>query len=463
MSVVDGVVARLREVYGGKRWLIAYDVLAGAPALVGELQRLGATGALCIAGSRGTGPLPDADFAPDPILLGVAAEGVMESIRAALAALKNPPPEVVARIDAYDPDGELGVLGTIFDDGLPLAGRAMFGGRRPEWQALEDKLRAEELWAAAGLPAAEARIVPVEAEAVTGACAELDRGDGCVLVGDNKEGFHGGAELLRWVRTEEQAEEARAFFAPRCDRVRVMPFLEGIPCSIHGLVLPDHVVVLRPCEMLVFRSPGSVRLRYGRAATYWDPAPADREQMRSLARQLGEHLRATVGYRGFFTLDGVMAAEGFRPTELNPRVGAAVGLLGVPELPLLLLDRAVIEGVDFGPVGTELEEVLLRASDDRRAGGCSASIPREVEEHGSLAMVWEDDGFRPAREGETVDAQAQLGPASFGSYLRVRLPVERTPVGPSAAPRAIAALACADRRWTLGLGTLLPAKDVRAR
>jgi hypothetical protein len=40
----------------------------------------------------------------------------------------------------------------------------------------------------------------------------------------------------------------------RADRVRVMPFLEGIPCSIHGIVFAEHVAALQPLEMVTLRS-----------------------------------------------------------------------------------------------------------------------------------------------------------------------------------------------------------------
>ena len=104
-----------------------------------------------------------------------------------------------------------------------------------------------------------------------------------------------------------------AFLAARCDRVRVMPFLEGIPCSIHGVVFPEGVATFRPVEMVTLRRPReSGRLRYAGAATFWDPPDDDREVMRDLARRVGE-LRRRVGYRGAFTVDGVLAAEAFCP------------------------------------------------------------------------------------------------------------------------------------------------------
>ena len=57
------------------------------------------------------------------------------------------------------------------------------------------------------------------------------------------------------------------------------------------------------------------------------PAGGVREEMREAARRVGEQLRAEVEFRGAFTLDGVATADGFRPTELNPRFGAGLEVI----------------------------------------------------------------------------------------------------------------------------------------
>ena len=88
------------------------------------------------------------------------------------------------------------------------------------------------------------------------AAGRLDRGAGTAWAGDARQGFHGGAFGLRWVKAEEDVAEAVAFLAARCDRVRVMPFLEGIPCSIHGVVFPRGAATFRPVEMVTLRRPG---------------------------------------------------------------------------------------------------------------------------------------------------------------------------------------------------------------
>jgi hypothetical protein len=64
----------------------------------------------------------------------------------------------------------------------------------------------------------------------------LDLGRGTVWAGDARDGFNGGGEYVRWIRHEVSVDvdEAVTFFAARCDQVRVAPFVEGLPCGIHG-------------------------------------------------------------------------------------------------------------------------------------------------------------------------------------------------------------------------------------
>lgn len=453
----------LERIFAGRRFILAFDVLAAATPIVAELKKLGAERVLCIATSPGTGPLPDPEFAPDPILVEVEATDIMTSIRRSLDRLANLPESALRRIDAFDPDRRARVLGTIFDDGRPVGGRAKYGARPAAWQAVEDKTTIDAFWTEAGVAHAPSRIVPATLEAIEAARVELDRGDGVVLSGDNRSGFHGAASYVRWVRSAEDAREVTPFFETSCDVVRVAPFLEGIPCSIHGCVFPESTLVLRPCEMLVFRQPGSTLFHYGRAASFWDPPDADRITMRDVARRAGEHLRTTLGYRGAFTVDGVLSREGFLPTELNPRFGAALGILtSKVDLPLLLLNPAVIEGeaVDWHPA--DLERCLLEAADRHRAGGGSALVPGKQTETASAKLTWTENGFRIALDDDSVDASALHGPSPMGGWVRIELVSERTPIGPSVAPRIVSALACLDAHWKLGIGALAPALDVRA-
>jgi hypothetical protein len=148
-----------------------------------------------------------------------------------------------------------------------------------------------------------------------------------------------------------------------------MPFLDGVPCSIHGIVLPDGgTAALRPVELAVLHSPRSRRFVHGGQSTWWDPPPADREAMRDLARRVGAHLAAAHGYRGGFGVDGVLTADGFRPTELNPRLSAGFTAVGAVDPAFFwLLQAALVAGDDPGLDVADLES-LVPLMDATRAG-----------------------------------------------------------------------------------------------
>ncbi|MEQ1504233.1 MAG: alpha/beta fold hydrolase, partial [Myxococcota bacterium] len=376
---VERVEAALGAIYGPRRWLVASDVLQGAVATVRRLREFGSSRCFVIAAREGTGAAPSPDDCEWRVL-GLPPLPMMEAIHASEAALRALPDEVQAAVDAFDPHHTLEVIGAIFSDGRPVAGRRFFGARPAAWRALEDKTVVDGVWDAAGVPRAPSEVVDVALAPLTAAAARLDRGHGSVWAGDARAGFHGGATYTCWVRSDRDAVRAHEHLAARCATARVMPFLEGIPCSVHGVVFPGHTVVLRPAELVTLRRAGSrTGFLYARAGTFWDPPPAGREAMRTAARRVGEHLRATLAYRGAFTLDGVMTADGFLPTELNPRVGAALGMM-VPAFPFSFLHDALVEGIDgeWDPVALEAE--LLATADAARSGSLGFVTDRPFPE-----------------------------------------------------------------------------------
>ena len=265
---------------------------------------------------------------------------------AAVAAIT---PAIQNSLDSWDPDGMARVLIPSLMQDDPVAGRSVFGGRPAAWAALEDKLAVLDLWADAGIATAPAEIVTLENETIPiAAHRRLAGPDGSVWAVDNSEGLHGGAAGTFWVQSEESARETASRLAGSHDRVRIMPFLNGVPCSIHGIVLDEATVPTRPNEMIVYVDRSDHRFHYCRFANHWDPTPDDRAAMIDAATAVGDALRAAVGFRGVFSLDGVLTANGFRPTEVNPRYGVALPF----QLPtsdgsalnLVLLDKAVIAG-----------------------------------------------------------------------------------------------------------------------
>ena len=452
-----------REVARGQRFICAGQVLVVACQIARRLIGLGAE-AFALGSGRGTGDI-DADVPHHLLDLG-PADSAMAGIRLGLSALERPSREVESRLDDFDPTRTARVVLPFFSTSTHVLRRRVFGGRPPEWAALEDKTTVDALWDAAGVPRAPAEIVEARLEPAWAAAQALDEGHGTVWVADNKQGWHGGAEYLRWVRTEVQARATAHELGPVADRFRVMPFLEGLPCSIHGLVLPDHVVTFRPLEMVVLRKPGQTRLHYAQVSSFWEPSSPVVEALRATARRVGAHLRERVGYRGAFTVDGVLTARGFRPTELNPRYGAGLTFLadGIPGLWLYLLHLCMVEGLELDWRPRALEELVLSGSRRRRAAGGMASVARAFPEPRTLRLGLRDGAWHVLSDPETpADATARLGPGPTGGVVMVRLDPERTPVGPSSAPRIAGVLMCLDEHLDLGLGPLEAAPDLAER
>ncbi len=441
-------------------WIVTADILAGTTNPARLLQELGATRILCVGVIRGSGPVPS-DLGFEEILIDrPLPRDLMGSIHEGNRILSHPPPEVQARVDAFDPAREAKVLGTFLAPGDPQLGRPVFGARRPAWNALEDKVVIDSVFQQAGIQVAPWRVVPAELEALQEAARALDRGEGTVWAGDARSGFHGGASLTFWVRSPEDAAAAAETLAQRCDRVRVTPFLEGIPCSIHGWVLPERVAVFRPCEMIVLRRPRHPYFFYSQAATTWDPPAWGRAQMREVGRRAGAWLRDNVDFRGVFTVDGVMTAQGFFPTELNPRFGAALMVLGrtLPDLPLILLHHASIEGLPIDWRAEELEALVVGEADRVRQLGFTAMAARESAESRTFGLIRDPD-WRLAVEGEVPEADVLMGPGFAGSFVRVVFRPGVARAGSSAAPIAAHVLAMLDRTMDLGIGPLLPARE----
>jgi hypothetical protein len=444
---VEGYRELLRPLFAGRRVILSGGVVQGAAGQVGALRDLGAERCLVIGG-RGTGAFPDEADA-EVVVVDLPAADMVEEIRAWERLHAEPPPEVCAALDRYDPDGGALLLLPPFDTARLVAGRSAWGARPPSWTALEDKTTVDGLCDRAGVARPPSEVVDVDPELLRAAADRLDAGAGTVWAGDASAGFNGGAVCVHWVRDEADAAAAAAALTGRCRRARVTPFLEGVPCSIHGFVTGDGVAVLRPVELVTLRAPTAPRLRYAGTSTVWDPEPADREAMRDVARRIGGALRAEVGYRAFFTVDGVLTAEGFRPTEVNPRFGA--GLLGMrdalPDLPLPLLHRAAIAGA-IDPPAADLEAVLLPAADATRSAAAWLVVPGPPVDHPEEAEL-----------GEGV--RVELGPSAMGRFVRVVFDAAALPPGRPVGPAAAAALAQADVRFGLGVGPLEAAVAVR--
>ncbi len=454
----------LKPLFTGKKIVLTGDNVAGLLRTARLLRELGSELPFILGtGGKDAGTLPTPEEAQWLTLELPPKTGFVEAVHVSQERLRGLPENALAALDAYDPDHTALVLGTFLHEQAEVAGRVSFTYRRPEWLALDDKVAIDALWDKAGITREPYEIVTVNKDSLLAAAKRIDKGAGTVWSGDARDGWHGGAEGTRWIQNKADEDEALAYFSTRCDKVRVMPFLEGIPCSIHGVVFSDYSVVLRPVEMVVLRRSVPDHLFYAGTATFWDPRPDDREYMRDIAKQVGDTLRETVNYRGAFTLDGVMTKDGFRPTELNPRSGAGMRSLmqGLPELPIQLIADALTAGYELDYRPEQLEKLILQTGDRTRGGGTWRAIPDKITAVDNKPLALKDGHWHWAAEGEPADGNIVVAVSPSGSFIRLGLDSERTPKGPSVAPLACAFWQFVDQEMKGQIGPLEAAKPVR--
>ena len=233
---LDRLNASLAEFHRDRKWILLPDAAAAATPLVELLNGWGAAEIMVVAAIEGVGELPNADRTHYTRTRG---DTVMRGLRAYLKSVEHPSALLLGTVEAFDPRHEAMVLGGGFSRLDTLAGRPVYGAKPEAWGALEDKTTVDRLWDDAGVRRAPSVVVPV-ADAVAASIA-VGSQVGSVWVADNTEGWHGGGEYARWVQSAGDATSAIEWFSKHAETVRVMPFLEGLPCSIHGFVTCETV------------------------------------------------------------------------------------------------------------------------------------------------------------------------------------------------------------------------------
>ena len=452
----------LRPVFAGRKFLFVGNIAVGLRKLARQLTRLGAERPFLIAANQGTGDLPPPEEA-ELRVLGIEKKNPIEEFRSLHRVVENLPLELRTDINAWDPSGSARLIfPSPLTEPLHVAGRKAYAARPPSWAALEDKVNIDAFWDAVGVNRAPSRIVPADHDALKSAAATLDRGLGTVWAADARDGIHVGAVGVRWVQHGASGQESFASLRCMADRIRVMPFLEGIPASIHGIVFPDSVAVFRPVEMVVLRPTSGDRLHFAGCTTAFDPNPDDRMAMRDLARRVGVALRETVNYRGPFGIDGILSEDGYVPTELNAREGAGLARIaeasGLPLTPLCLA-AAQGERLDYRP--DLLEQVIVESADARRICTGWSVTSRKFGVTRILDIVRDGSGYREAQAGEPRDATLVVGPNSAGGFVRFVLNPDRIEKGPSAAREILQAFQFSDRVLGTDFGAFEVARNVR--
>jgi hypothetical protein len=433
-TTLSSVGKKLYPLVKGRLFVLVGDSVAALGAEADSLLALGAARVLLIGDGLGISGPPD-DPRVEWRLLDVGEREVSDGRRRAAASLSALPSELVSWLDAFDPARSAEVFN--FNGrytASTIAGRRISGTTRPDWVALDDKTVCDRLWDAAHVRRAASSVSEVRRDKLRHLSDEHDRGQGTVWAGDAREGPNSGADLTRWIRDVEDFEEAIAFFGARCDRIRIMPFIEGVPCCVHVIITNDGIGVLRPCETIILRTSGFGRFRLAGVASSFDPSDEDREDMRGAARRVGEVLSARLGYRGTFSLDGVLGKDGFIPTELNPRVGRALRMMvhAVPDAGLVAHANFLASGRDTGLNVADVEGAVLETVDHVRALWAALPLPT-APPPASVDLVFTGSRLTRALHSETRDAIIRCGSASSYTPGLISLAGEpgRVPSGPS--------------------------------
>jgi hypothetical protein len=454
----------LGELLRGRKAVCGIAPLAGLTDDVDLLRQAGAQRPLLVANGTGAGPVPDADAAEVVFVEAPTSDSMTEEVRRTDRLVRHLPATAAAAVDAYDPAREAVWVVGPFVGTAPIGGRPVVGGRPDSWAVLEDKVVVDALWDAMGVPRADSRLVAVDRDDLRAASRAVDRGAGVVWSGDARDGINGGGDFVRWVADEEDAARAYEFFAPRCDLVRVMPFLDGVPCSVHGVVLPDGTAAFRPVELAILRGPER-RFVYGGQGTTWNPPDEDRAQMRDLVRRTGECLRGRVGYRGSFGIDGILTADGFRPTELNARFsgGLAAMTRSVDGALFNLLQLNLVVGRDPQVDPERLESWAVPAMD--AAPFCKAialSPQRVATEPFDVPVDWDGASLRRCERAtdQATGWTVSVGPNAAGTFAKL-VP----PPGPAGRWRAadlnVALMRFLDAELGTAFGEVSAAPEVR--
>ena len=454
---------RLAAVFGSRPWVVASEVVQGATFMAAGLKAAGASDVVAVGAVMGVGPVPEG--IPTMTIGMDGIESMLDSIRTADVLFHDPPGNVLAFIEEWDASGDARTIVDFTMSGGTVCGRASFGGRGDDWVALEDKLVAREIWRSAGLRTADDEVVDLSDLAGCLAAHRRLRTDlGTVWAGDNREGWHGGADGTYWVPDAEVAHEVVETMRDSHDVARIMPFVEGIPCSVLGMVTADRTIAFRPMELFIYRDFAAHRIVYGKASSHWDPPVADRVEMRTAAVAVGEEMRRRADYRGIFTLDGIMSAEGFVPTEVNPRFGGALpGLLDTPGglINLMFVNLCVVEGELDDIDSAELERWVLGDLDGRRRGIGMLETSNAPSDDQQMFVALDAQG-RLCEVDEAGDAICNVMWGAKAPHGLIRMiALDGIEHGSSKAGLFLDIAKFADANWNIGIPNLIPATDVR--
>ena len=353
--------------------------------------------------------------------------------------------EQQSMIDAFDPERKAIVIGAFWFGLASVAGRRVFGYRHPRWILYEDKCAVSFIWNKAGILQAKSTVV-----SVSSLHAGLPEGwtYPVVLSGDSLNGITGGGSHVRCVLSEKQLEAILSFFESDCESVRLMEYIEGISCSMHGFVLEDAVCTSIPIEMVVLpRADG--QFVYMGAATHWEPSLSERMYLEETVRKVGVALREEADFRGTFTIDGILKDGLFYPTEINTRAGAGIfALYHVHHSMYYLLDLMIKDGQLLNVDASELEEWMHKTAEQNRStrawGGAHIDGLCPNETH---FLRFSQGAWIQEKEASSSTTTLNISEGRDGAFLMLSIAKEALSIGEPLFPYVKAAMQYCDERW----------------
>jgi hypothetical protein len=325
---------------------------------------------------------------------------------------------LASEADAFDPDQRATL---ILPDALdpPLAGRRRRIGRRSTAHRLgEYKTVVDVIWDAMEQP--RVRSLVTDAPGDLGILGPIvDEGNGVVYSCQPAGcGPTAGGDGIGWWRPGRPLP----LIAANACRLRVMPLLLGPPVRLHGFVLTSDVVTFPPMEVVSLpRLTDGTFHCAGAVATLG--ADAD---LVATTRQLGTRLRDRLDYRGGFSVDGILTADGFRPTDLNARLTSAMEA-APPALrvQLHLVNLLARSGAEPIPdtVASLAGKVFAAPPSHCLYGAAepaSQSIPRQTP------VRWSGTQLEPAT-GQPCDGHLSIRPSPRGRLMTATLTADRIP------------------------------------
>ena len=326
----QSIAASLREAIGKRRVLVFLPRGADAPHWESLLHEAGVDDVLLV------------ELDDDKLLSTIGAHQPVSGVTSHLQLQHAIIDELTSStpidpvVQQFDPKHQAVVLAPDPLDLTSTGGREVLGPKSAAARVVEYKTIIDSLWELACIDRAEAVVCDLSPR-VPAVIRALGSPPGVVLSCEHRgTGPHAGGESMWWSLDGKLPSSFPSLDRPGI-RLRIMPLLHGLPCRIHGMTSNGETAVFPPLELVSLPRPASGTFFWAGAVPARTLTPAVRAHLHALTISIGTWLTA-FGHSGAFAVDGIWTSQGYRPTELTPRLTSAFE--GAEPMQRVLLDAA---------------------------------------------------------------------------------------------------------------------------